>query len=140
MAEYEGGKDKQIREAYESKHGSMRETLDILNEGKPAKDRGKFTMEDVRRWYAYNKGTLKKQKGYNSYVAPEPLHEIQVDLFEYTFKQPGKMRVKPKDRDWGPRERINRAATRAMTVVPPYGLIAIDSFTKKSLADNIKMN
>ncbi len=129
MTEAESKKDLAIRKAYEAKHGSMRETLETLNEGKPSKDRERFTMEDVRRWYAYNKGTLKKQKGYNSYVAPEPLHEIQVDLFEYTFKQPGKMRVKPTDRDWGPRERVNRAATRALTVVPPYGLIAIDSCT-----------
>ena len=46
----------------------------------------------------------KKTRGYNSYVAPEPRYEYQIDLFYYNNPNA--------DED------------------TPYGLLAIDSFTK----------
>ncbi len=78
-----------IENAYEDRHGSKKETYEQLNEGKWPKDLGRFTMAEVSTWYLENNvGALKKQTGFNSYVAPSADHELQVDLFEYKFKQP----------------------------------------------------
>ncbi len=40
---------------------------------------------------------LKKQKAFNSYVAPEPLHEIQIDMLHYKYKQPDRETVAGKE-------------------------------------------
>ncbi len=45
------------------------------------------TRKDVKEWKDENVPRTKPLKGYNSYVAPEALHEFQIDLFNYNFKQ-----------------------------------------------------
>ena len=65
-----------------------------------------ITMKDVVAWRNQNRDRTKKMRGYNSYIAPEAKYEFQVDLFY--FKNPN---AKPKEET-------------------PYGLLAIDSFTK----------
>ena len=77
----ETGVERRIREAYSAKSGSKIEVLAAVNKDKDPKD--KINIKQVRQWFLENKHTLKKQKAVNSYVAPEPLREIQVDLFEY---------------------------------------------------------
>ena len=83
-----------IRTAYNVKHGSKKETLDKLNEGLGPRDAGRTSMAEVRKWYLVNDiGALKIQTGFNSYVPPSNDHEIQVDLFEYKYKQPKNRRL-----------------------------------------------
>ena len=48
--------------------------------------------------------------------------------------------MKPDQPESGPRVRINRAEIRATTVVPPYGLMAVDVFTKKTHVAPLEMN
>ncbi len=80
--------NRRIRLAYEEKSGSKVEVLKMLNKDKVKGDKSKVNIKQVMQWFLENKHTLKKQKACNSYVAPEPLHELQVDLFEYKYKQP----------------------------------------------------
>ena len=81
--------------------GSMAKTL---------KDAKKYdnstTLEDVRNWFAKNIGTKRQLRGYNSFVADEPYFEYQIDIFffEDLSKQTG--------------------------IKQPYGLLAVDIFTK----------
>ena len=65
-----------------------------------------ITMKDVVAWRSQNRERTKKMRGYNSYIAPEARYEYQVDLLYY--ENPN---AKPKE-------------------TTPYGLLAIDSFTK----------
>ena len=77
-------RNQQIRNAYNEKHGSKKETYDKLNEGLGPRDAGRTSMAEVRKWYLENDvSALKIQTGFNSYVPPSNDHEIQVDLFEY---------------------------------------------------------
>ncbi len=100
-------RNEQIENAYEDRHGSKKETYEKLNEGKEKKDPGRFTMAEVSKWYLENDvGALKIQTGFNSYVAPSADHELQIDLFEYKYKQqkrPGmkKQEIDGKDYDLG---------------------------------------
>ncbi len=85
-----------VREAYVKKHGSKKETSDILKEDKPPKDPTSFSMAEGRQWFIKEDiGALKQQPGFNSYVPPSNDHELQVDLFEYKNKQPKRFTVKP---------------------------------------------
>ncbi len=95
------------------------------------KDAIKINIEQVRPWFLENKHTLKKQMAFNSYVAPEPLHEIQVDLFEYNYKQPPRLQVKQNRKEG----ELNIRDLRALTTLPPYGIIAVDSFTKDRIGE-----
>ena len=91
----EAERSQTIRDAYNEKHGSKKEAYDKLNSGKPPGDPNRFSMADVRQWYLKNDiGTLKQQTGFNSYVPPTNDHEIQVDLFEYKYKQPKRYNIK----------------------------------------------
>ena len=46
-----------------------------------------ITYDDVKQWKAANVERTTNLRGYNSYIAPEPLYEFQIDGFEYTFHQ-----------------------------------------------------
>lgn len=97
-------KDEIISEAYysDSGYGSQKVTLKDAREKDPT-----ITRDDVKKWFDENVDRLKPMKGRNSYVAPEAGYEFQVDLFNYDFEQPKKN-----------------------VMIPLYGLLAIDSFSK----------
>lgn len=78
------------------------------------------TQEDVRRWIAKNIVRTKNYKFQNSWVPKGPKEEFQIDMFEYKYKQPEKLRVRP--------YRYQRGKTKSK--VEPYGLLAVDTFTK----------
>ena len=94
-------KFKTIEKAYysETGFGSNAMLLKDAREIDPS-----ITMDDVVAWKNKNIERKKKMRGYNSYVAPEPRYEYQIDLFYYNNPNA--------DED------------------TPYGLLAIDSFTK----------
>ena len=122
----------QIRTAYNVRSGSKKETYDKLNEGKGPKDLGRFTMAEVRKWFLENDvGTLKIQTGFNSFVAPSADHELQVDGFEFKYKQRKRPGVKKQDLGDGRETHLSRPDARRLAYVNPHGLIAINSFTKK---------
>ena len=75
-------------------------------------------------------GALKKQTGFNSYVPPSNDHELQVDLFEYKQKQPKRVQVTNTEID-GEIIEVGRSWARKLAQVEPYGIIAINTFTKK---------
>ena len=85
----------------------MKETYDILNKGKEKKDPSRITMDAVRKWFKLNKETLKAPTGSNSFVAPAPLHEFQVDLFHFKYTQPERVKVAPEQPPVGPRLKNN---------------------------------
>ena len=130
-------RNERIEKANEDRHGSKKETYEKVNEGKGPKDLGRITMAEVSKWYLENNiGALKKQTGFNSYVAPSADHELQVDLFEYKFKQPERPHmnhqlIDGKDYDLG------RKWARKMVHVDPYGIIAINPFTKKVHVESV---
>lgn len=97
-------KEQIIKDAYYSDdgYGSQKVTLKDAKEKDPT-----ITKDDVKQWFAENVDRLKHMKGRNSYVAPEANYEFQIDLFNYDFEQPKKN-----------------------VMVPLYGLLAIDSFSK----------
>jgi hypothetical protein len=59
-------------------------------------------------------------RGFNSYVAPGPKHQFQVDLFEYKFQQPS-VPVLKEQKGLGRKYDAN---------VYRFGILAVDSFTK----------
>ena len=125
-------RNEQIENAYEDRHGSKKETYEKLNEGKGPKDPGRFTMAEVRKWFLENGvGTLKIQTGFNSFVPPTADHELQVDGFEFKYKQRKRPGVKKQEADDGREIPIQRSDARMMAWVNPHGLIAINPFTKK---------
>ena len=60
-------------------------------------------------------------RGFNSYVAPGPKQQVQVDRFEYTTEQPKHPVLSEQKGEPGQRYTAN---------VHKYGIIAVDSFTK----------
>ena len=107
-------KDEIIKEVYNREYGSAKETLKDARERDPT-----ITLKDVQAWrerYIPRKAPL---RGFNSYVAPGPKHQFQVDLFEYTTKQP----KYPVLKDQGPGQKFSGG-------IYLYGLLAVDSFTK----------
>ena len=136
--------NKRIREAYEATSGSKVEVLAEVNKGKDKKDKKdktKVNIAQVRQWFLENKHTLKKKKAFNSYVAPEPLHEIQIDMLHYKYKQPPREGVATQEMRAEPFFRRDRATNRANAEDrPPYAVIAIDSFTKKMDVQPMTLN
>ena len=50
-----------------------------------AKQLNSITVEDVNKWLEQRKRRqTKPYKGFNSYVADEPLEEMQIDLADFT--------------------------------------------------------
>jgi len=94
------------------------------------------------QWFLENKHTLKKKKAFNSYVAPEPLHEIQIDMLHYKHKQPPRDLVAGEEQKAAdPKFRMNRDDMRKDAEDrPPYAVIAIDSFTKKMHVEPMTLN
>ena len=131
-------RNQKIREAYNVRTGSKLETFKQVNEGLEPGDDGRISMAEVRKWFLeFNIGALKKQTGFNSYVAPTADHELQVDLFEYKFKQPE--RVSMSHQEIGGKEYdISRKDARSLVNVDPYGIIAINPFTKKVHVESVK--
>jgi len=75
-------KEKILRKVYynEDGFGSINETY---KEAK--KQLNTITIEDTKTWLEKQKGRqTKAYKGFNSYVADEPLEEIQIDLADFT--------------------------------------------------------
>ena len=123
-------RNEQIENAYEHRHGSKKETYEKLNEGKGPRDPGRFTMAEVRKWFLENGvGTLKIQTGFNSFVPPTADHELQIDGFEFKYKQRKRPGVKKQEVD-GREIPIWRSDARRLAYVNPHGLIAINPFTK----------
>ena len=132
-----------IRQAYEATSGSKLEVFEEVNKGKDKKDKTKINIEQVRQWFLENKHTLKKKKAFNSYVAPEPLHEIQIDMLHYKYKQPPRDTVVDKEQKKIDPEhyRVDRKTLREDAEDrPPYAVMAIDSFTKKMHVEPMTLN
>ena len=120
---------------------SKLEVFEEVNKGKDKKDKTKINIEQVRQWFLENKHTLKKKKAFNSYVAPEPLHEIQIHMLHYKYKQPDRDLVAGKEqlaREGFKRDRVSMRT--AAEERPPYAVIAIDSFTKKMHVEPMPLN
>ena len=79
-------KENILRKAYynEDGFGSINETC---KEAK--KQLNTITIEDTKNWLEKQKGRqTKAHKGFNNYVADEPLEEIQIDLAIFTDSAP----------------------------------------------------
>ena len=125
-------RNEKIREAYEDRFGSKVETYKKVNEGIAPKDPDRFSMAEIRKWFLENEvGTLKKQTGFNSFVPPTADHELQIDGFEFKYKQMKRQGVKKLKLANGKEIPIWRPDARRMAWVNPHGLIAINPFTKK---------
>ena len=69
------------------------------------------------------------------------MHEIQIDMLHYKYKQPDRDIMKGKEQRKDPNHRVNRALMREVAVDrPPYAVIAIDSFTKKMHIEPMTLN
>ena len=79
----------------------------------------------------------KEQTGFDSHVPPSNDHELQVDLFEYKYKQPKRIQVKNTEID-GKVIDVGRKWARKLNPVDPYGIIAINPFTKKMHIEPVK--
>ena len=127
-------RNEEIEKAYEFRYGSKIETFKKVNEGKEPKDPSRVSMAEVRKWFLENDvGTLKIQTGFNSFVPPSAKHELQVDGFEFKYKQAKRPGVKKQDVGDGKGEvyDLGRPWARKLAHVNPHGLIAINPFTKK---------
>jgi hypothetical protein len=108
-------KEQNIKQAYDNL-GGFKSLAAILNKAREKDET--VTRKDVKEWKDENVPWTKPLKGYNSYVAPEPKHEFQIDLFNYNFKQ--------KDR-----QVLNQQVGKKYTAgIEAYGLLAVDAFTK----------
>jgi len=109
--------NEKIKTVYKSPEGfgSIRDTFNQVRKKYPD-DNVKY--EQVKEWFNKEVPRLQKMKGDNSYVAPEPLHEFQVDMFWYKNKQTDYPTLK---------EQTGKKYTAGVNM---YGLLAIDSFTK----------
>jgi len=80
----------------------------------PAYNTMGITVKNITEWIQRSHLTVKPKfyyKGkFNSFVAPEPMHTFQVDLFNFNYEQKVNFPDNPP---------------------PPHGLIAVDVFTKK---------
>ena len=107
-----------IKNVYTTYYGTKGETLEQIKDD-PDYDEYKITKKDVDQWFLTSyltEGSKKPEKSkFNSFVAKEPLHVIQVDLFNYSFNQ-----------------KLDKDDLKIWKKQPqPYGLIGIDIFTKQ---------
>ena len=107
-----------IKNVYTTYYGTKGETLEQIKDD-PDYDEYKITKKDVDPWFLTShltEGSKKPEKNkFNSFVAKEPLHVIQVDLFNYSFNQ-----------------KLDKDDLKIWKKQPqPYGLIGIDIFTKQ---------
>ena len=116
-------RNEEIEKAYEFRYGSKIETFKKVNEGKEPKDPSRFSMAEVRKWFLENDvGTLKIQTGFNSFVPPSAKHELQVDGFEFKYKQRKRPGVKKQDLGDGKVYKLGRPDARRLAYVNPHGL------------------
>ncbi len=71
-------------------------------------------------------------------MPPTNDHELQVDLFEYKYKQPKRLGVKKTEIN-GKVYKFSRIQLRRVTPVDPYGIIAVNTFTKKVHVESMKL-
>ena len=107
-----------IKNVYTTYYGTKGETLEQIKDD-PDYDEYKITKKDVDQWFLTShltEGSKKPEKNkFNSFVAKEPLHVIQVDIFHYSFNQ-----------------KLDKDDLKIWKKQPqPYGLIGIDIFTKQ---------
>jgi hypothetical protein len=109
-------KDRIISKVYfaDGGFGSARETLKDVRETNP-----EITLKDVQEWREKYIPRKAPMRGFNSYVAPGPKHQFQVDLFEYKTEQP----KAPVLAHQGPGKKYPGGIYK-------YGILAVDSFTK----------
>ena len=91
----------------------MKETLAEARKVNPA-----ITLEDVKVWKEKFIPRKAAMRGFNSYIAPRPLHNFQVDMCWYKYEQPDAPVL---------RYQTGRKYTAG---VEQYGILAVDSFTK----------
>ena len=65
-------------------------------------------------------------------------HELQVDLFECKYKQPKRLEVKNTTID-GKKVKLGSIQLRKITPVDPYGIIAVNTFTKEVCVESMKL-
>ena len=65
-------------------------------------------------------------RGFNSYIAPRPLHNFQVDMFWYKVQQPDAPVL---------RHQRGRKSTFG---IEQYGILAVDSFTKYAHIESLE--
>ena len=93
--------------------GSMKETLEEARKVNPA-----ITLEDVRLWKEKLIPRKAAMRGFNSYIAPGPKHNFQVDMFWYKFEQPEAPVLK------------YQRGPKYTGGIQQYGVLAVDSFPK----------
>ena len=115
-------KNEIIANFYKKFLGSKAQTLDrIKSDDKKKKAADKtykgsgITKKDVEKWFLTNDqlapATKREYKTkFNSFVAPEPKHTFQVDLFNFKYEQEINFPKNPP---------------------PPHGLVCVDVFTKQ---------
>ena len=108
-----------IKDVYTTYYGTKAETLAHIKDDPDYTEYG-ITKKDVDEWFATSyltEGSKKPEKSkFNSFVTTGALHDIQVDLFKYSFNQ---LLDKDDLKTWKKQP-------------PPYGLLGIDIFTEKS--------
>ena len=109
-------KERIIKEVYENL-GGFKSLGAIFSKAKEKDD--SITRTDVQNWKTENVPRVKPLRGFNSYVAPEPKFEFQIDLFNYNFQQPE-------------RQILSKQTGQKYTAgIDAYGLLVIDAFTKR---------
>ena len=104
-------KNKTIKDAWQNQERGFGSKKSLLRDAKALDP--SIKEADVDSWWNANKTRKNKLRGYNSFVPPHPLYELQVDLFYYDYKQ-----------------RHNEGKTK-YDKEDPYGILAADPFTKK---------
>ena len=104
-------KKKIIRDAGTDQKRGFGSKVSLIKDAKSLSSQ--ITTKDVNEWWDLNRERKQKMKGYNSFVAPHPMYELQIDMFYYKYKQEHNEGKTKKEMD------------------APYGLLAVDPFTKK---------
>ena len=111
-------KNEIIGNFYKKFLGSRAQTLDRIksdDKNKIEAERSGITKQDVDHWFLNNSQLAPALKApyktkFNSFVAPEPKHTFQIDLFNFKYEQKVNFKRNPP---------------------PPSGLRCVDVFTKE---------
>ena len=115
-------KNEIIGNVYKKFLGSRAQTLDRIKsddkkkiEAVPPEEPSGITKQDVDNWFLNNSQLAPALKApyktkFNSFVAPEPKHTFQIDLFNFKYEQKVNFKRNPP---------------------PPSGLMCVDVFTKE---------
>ena len=77
-------KNKIIRDAWEDQKRGFGSKVSLIKDAKSLSSQ--ITTKDVHEWWDLNRERKQKMKGYNSFVAPHPMYELQIDMFYYKYK------------------------------------------------------